>query len=57
MRIIAILMHLFVIGLLSFVFFKDGAPDRTIDWAWRGLFLLLPVINLYVLFKVKNIKK
>ncbi len=57
MRIIAILMHITVICVLSFVFFKDGAPDRGIDWAWRALFLLLPFINLYVLFKNKNIKK
>ncbi len=56
MRIVAILMHIVVICVLSVVFFKAGAPDRSIDWAWRGLFLLLPFINLYVLFKVKKDK-
>lgn len=54
MRIIAILMHIAVICVLSFVFFKGGAPDRAIDWAWRALFLILPFINLYVLFKNKK---
>ena len=57
MRIFAILMHIAVICVLSFVFFKGGAPDRAIDWVWRGLFLLLPFINLYVLFVNKKIKK
>ena len=57
MRIISILMHVLIICALSFVFFTKGAPDRPADWAWRGLFLLLPLINLYVLFKVKKVKK
>ena len=57
MRIIAMLMHIIVICALSFFFFKGGIPERAIDWAWRALFLFLPLINLYVLFKNKNIKK
>jgi len=56
MRIIAIGMHLFVIGLLSYIFFKDGSLDKVIDWAWRVLFLALPLINLYILFKFKKAK-
>jgi len=57
MRIIAILMHIAVICILSFVFFKGGAPDKATDWAWRGLFLFLPFINLYLLFANKKIEK
>ena len=49
-------MHIFAICFLFFIFFKAGIPDRAIDWAWRGLFLALPLINMYVLFKVKKDK-
>lgn len=57
MRIVAISMHIFVICLLSYVFFKAGAPEKNTDWAWRILFIALPLINLYILFKIKKVKK
>ena len=57
MRTIAILSHLFMIGLLTFVFFKTGLPEKTADWAWRIIFILLPVINLYILLKFKKEKR
>jgi len=56
MKIVAILSHIFIIGFLAFIFFKAGAPERAIDWAWRILFILLPLINLYVLYKFKKVK-
>jgi Mn2+/Fe2+ NRAMP family transporter len=57
MRIIAILMHIAVICVLSVIFFKGGAPERATDWAWRALFLLLPFVNLYILFKNKKAQR
>ncbi len=57
MKIIAVVMHMVVICLLSYVFFKAGAPDKPIDWAWRVLFIALPLINLYILFKIRKVKK
>jgi Mn2+/Fe2+ NRAMP family transporter len=57
MKIIAVVMHIVVICLLSYVFFKAGAPDKLIDWVWRVLFIALPLINLYILFKIKKVKK
>jgi phosphoglycerol transferase MdoB-like AlkP superfamily enzyme len=57
MKIIAVVMHIVVICLLSYVFFKAGAPDKLIDWAWRVLFIALPLINLYILFKIRKVKK
>ncbi len=57
MKIIAVVMHIVVICLLSYVFFKAGAPDKLIDGLWRVLFIALPLINLYILFKIKKVKK
>jgi hypothetical protein len=56
MKIIAILSHIFMIGFLALIFFRAGTPERAIDWVWRILFILLPLINLYVLFKLKKVK-
>ncbi len=57
MKTISIMMHIVVIIVLCFVFFKNGSPEQMSDWVWRGVFLLLPIINLYILFKFKNVKK
>jgi len=57
MRNLSMLMHLAIIIALCVFFIDEGAPEESSDWVWRGLFLLLPAINLFILFKFKKVKK